>query len=80
MLVVTLSLWASAGERSAFAQSAERIVTPPPVAQILRARPGVSRQAAPFALGAPAAPGGEALLDLDIVYTDATIYNPGNWE
>lgn len=75
-LIAALSLggwWVDAP--SAFAQGAERIVTPPPAAQILRARPGAGPT--PFALGAPPVVGGEALLDLNIVYTDATIYNPG---
>jgi FtsP/CotA-like multicopper oxidase with cupredoxin domain len=74
-LLAALSLFAVLADwHPAPAQGAERIVVPPPAAQVLRTRP------APSALeAAPVAPviGGEALLDLDIIYTDATIYNPG---
>jgi L-ascorbate oxidase len=58
------------------AQGVERIVTPPPAATILRARPGVPEDAI-TSLGLPPAFGGEAVLDLNIQYTDAKIYNPG---
>jgi FtsP/CotA-like multicopper oxidase with cupredoxin domain len=56
----------------AVAQSANRIVTPPPVAQIRRPGAGPS----PFAAGNVISTAGEAFVDLNITYTDATIYNP----
>jgi len=61
------------GARPALAQRAERIVTPPPLAQIQRTRPAVSPRPA---LVAPGISGREASLDLNIDYSDATIYNP----
>ena len=59
----------------------DRIVTDPPKARIVRARPGVSvvapAAAAPLEWQLPMAGGGEAFLDLNIQYTEARIYNPG---
>ena len=66
------------------AQANARTVTEPPTARILRAPPGVRISpnvlmglAPAAAPAAPAAtPGGEAVLNLNIQYTDATIFNP----
>ena len=69
---------------AALAQTTERrIVVEPPSARILRAPPGVRippnvrSGAIPMAApAAPATPGGEAVLNLNIEYTPATIFNP----
>jgi FtsP/CotA-like multicopper oxidase with cupredoxin domain len=71
---------------TASAQANPRLVVEPPTARILRVPPGtrippdVRRGMAPMAAGpapgAPATPGGEAVLNLNIEYTDATIFNP----
>jgi L-ascorbate oxidase len=66
--------------RPATAQDSARMLSPPPEATIQRILPGGAPAARPGLtanLGAaqPVA-GGEASLDLDIVYTDSTIYNP----
>jgi L-ascorbate oxidase len=68
------------------AQGSGRTVAEPPTARILRAPPGVRPGALPQPLGTPAAPatpGGEAVLDLNVNYTPkpgtsetATIFNP----
>jgi L-ascorbate oxidase len=73
-LVAGLLICAALGgeQRSAFAQSGDRVVAPPPLAQIRR--PGVV--ASPLAAGNVVSSGGEAQLDLDVTYTSATIYNP----
>lgn len=66
---------------AALAQGSLRTVVDPPTARGLRAPPGV--RVAPNAIvpeaipGAPVTPGGEAVFDLNIVYTDAKIFNPG---
>src|SRR5262249_39752310 len=56
----------------AFGQSGARVVLPPPVAHLQRPGTGPTPQAA----GNVVSSGGEALVDLNITYTDATIYNP----
>jgi FtsP/CotA-like multicopper oxidase with cupredoxin domain len=74
LLTVAVTLVAmQAGDRPTFAQNAQRIVTPPPAAQIVRTRPAVTLGGA---LVAPVISGRDAFLDLKIDYTDATIYNP----
>jgi L-ascorbate oxidase len=66
-----------AATRTAFAQ--ERTVTEPPNAQIERVRPGAGTPSPAAAAGAALSivSGGEAVLDLNIQYTQAKIYNPG---
>jgi len=73
LLTAAVTLAIQVGARPALAQRAERIVTPPPLAQIQRTRPAVSPRPA---LVAPGISGREASLDLNIDYSDATIYNP----
>ncbi|MEY9632187.1 L-ascorbate oxidase [Bradyrhizobium japonicum] len=69
-----------AGAGLAWGQATERIAVDPPVANIERLSPHVGAPA-PTAAGAPsrAAPvaGGEAVINLNIQYTDARIFNPG---
>lgn len=62
---------------SADAQVMDRIVTAPPAATILRTRPGERRETTTNLAVTPSF-AGEAVLDLDIRYTDAKIYNPGS--
>jgi FtsP/CotA-like multicopper oxidase with cupredoxin domain len=71
------------GSVTAIAQSSGRTVVDPPTARIVRAPPGarVTPGALPQELGTPAAPatpGGEAVLDLNVDYSPATatIFNP----
>jgi L-ascorbate oxidase len=74
---VALSLCNVATQRAALAQNAERIASDPPTARILRTNPEIrTLSAAPGPLGAPS-PAGEAFVELNIRYSDATIYNPG---
>ena len=72
-----LALCLCAALDRAAAQDAARILSTPSVAQTLRVVPGLPR-APSLAAAAPGAAGriGEAAIDLDIEYTDATIYNP----
>jgi FtsP/CotA-like multicopper oxidase with cupredoxin domain len=71
--VAALLLCGTVAERGpALAQSGARVVMPPPVAQVQR--PGAAPT--PLAAGNVISSGGEALVDLNITYTDATIYNP----
>ena len=60
--------------RPAAAQDRERIVAPPPAAQVRRPRAegGPIR----FSQGTVSVAGGKALVDINIVYTEATIFNP----
>jgi L-ascorbate oxidase len=69
------------GSVTAAAQGSGRTVAEPPTARILRAPPGarLTPGLLPQPLGTPAAPatpGGEAVLDLNVDYTPATIFNP----
>jgi FtsP/CotA-like multicopper oxidase with cupredoxin domain len=70
--VISTTLGIAAQTSPVSAQANSRIATSPPVARV--DRPGAA--ATPLALGTVTATGGEALLELDIRYTDATIYNP----
>jgi FtsP/CotA-like multicopper oxidase with cupredoxin domain len=74
-LLAALAVCGSFADRNA-ALAQDRIVVSPPAAKMLRGRPGAPSLPTPFAAGTAAAVGGEALLDLNIVYTDATIFNP----
>ena len=56
----------------AIAQNPDRIASAPPMARVQR--PGAAPS--PLALGTVASAGGEAQLELNIVYSEATIYNP----
>lgn len=58
------------------AQREKRIVTSPPAAQVLRARPGLTPFALNTIIAGPPAASGEALIELDIDFTDSKIYNP----
>jgi FtsP/CotA-like multicopper oxidase with cupredoxin domain len=61
-------------DRTVLAQGSDRIVFAPPAARTLRTQQGVAPT--PLALGIQAAVGGEAQVELNITYADATIYNP----
>ncbi|MCZ4093457.1 multicopper oxidase domain-containing protein [Sinorhizobium psoraleae] len=54
----------------------QRIVTPPPAAQVLRARPGISPFSLDTLIAGPPAASGEAVIELDIDFTESKIYNP----
>ncbi|HEY6258924.1 MAG TPA: multicopper oxidase domain-containing protein [Xanthobacteraceae bacterium] len=72
LMTALLICAALAEQRSAFAQNSERVAAPPPVAQVRRPGAGPT----PLAAGNVISVGGEALVDLNITYTEATIYNP----
>ena len=75
-MTVAMALVCLAECPAAWSQDSERIDTPPPTAQIMRARPDIALSAPELAArGVPAAVG-EAALDLNIEYTDAAIFNP----
>ena len=61
-----------AAHHLAVAQDTKRVIADPPTASILRPRPGIPTLDA----SAPTV-GGEAILDLNIQYSDAKIFNPG---
>jgi L-ascorbate oxidase len=58
------------------AQPAQRILTPPPVAQALRGRADSNLLTLGPLLSAPLGSVGEAVFDLNVEYTDSKIYNP----
>jgi L-ascorbate oxidase len=58
------------------AQPAQRIVTPPPVAQALRGQANSNLLTLGPLLSAPLGSIGEAVFDLNVEYTDSKIYNP----
>jgi FtsP/CotA-like multicopper oxidase with cupredoxin domain len=53
-----------------------RIVTPPPAAQVLRARPNANLLAFDTIIAGPPRAAGEAEIELNIDYSDSKIYNP----
>lgn len=57
-------------------QQIKRIVTPPPAAQVLRARPSGSLLTLDGIVAGPPLVSGEAVIELNINYTDSKIYNP----
>ncbi|MHC2282128.1 L-ascorbate oxidase [Bradyrhizobium diazoefficiens] len=57
-------------------QGLQRIVTPPPAAQVLRARPATNPLALDAIIAGPPLAIGEAEIELNIDYTDSKIYNP----
>jgi L-ascorbate oxidase len=85
VLAGLLAATSSSGQVAHAQTDSERLLQAPPVAQIMRpnapaavaVRPeALERLPGPLAVPSPVPPAGEAFLDLDIVYTDATIYNP----
>ena len=72
--IATLDFAFYAEEGHAQTQRSERIATSPPLAQIVRTPPSVG--VAPTRTPVQPAIGGVAELDLDIDYTDGTIFNP----
>jgi L-ascorbate oxidase len=80
MRVVFSAALLCAGIEAAFAQNPDRIVAEPPIAKIERIVPRITTVAPAVSAEAvrlPAPTAGEAVIDLNIQYTDATIYNPG---